>query len=258
MELIARPHVETRPQPRDAVLTRLAARDRVVGEHEVHELVEVDVRVERELAVPHVEAVARRRPREVDADVPAGEAALGRVHRVRQAVELRHLLERAQQAESDDVEQRDGAARNVADAVTLDHLLDDALLSRVLERRRPEPQADLPYAEQPGRLVHLRGVQQPPARQQGSQEVLGGLAGAVDAPVAFRRASLARVLGDRVVRDHEHRDAVVLEAPVQQHVLAEAPLAMQHLVELDERAALTQAHLVRNGRERVEIASDAR
>ena len=65
-----------------------------------------------------------------DADAFREQLRLRRVQRIGQAVELHHLLERRQQAEADDVEQRDAAIRHVTDAVALDHLLDELVLRR--------------------------------------------------------------------------------------------------------------------------------
>ncbi len=76
MELVAAADVKARAQARHGVVLRLLVRDRVVGQRELHEVIEVDVALERQVAVPDIEAVACRRAREVDADTFGQQLAL--------------------------------------------------------------------------------------------------------------------------------------------------------------------------------------
>src|SRR5690606_6976923 len=70
-------------------------------------------------------------------------------------------------------------------------------------------------------------------------------------------ASLRELRHD-VVRNHDQRDAVVLEAPAQDDVVSESPQPVQALVEMNEVAAFLQAHLRGDRRQRVQIAAYAR
>ena len=98
--------MEAGSQSRDRLGRRLAACDRVVREDNVHEMVEVDVGLEPVVTIPDVKAVTARRTREIDADVLLEHLRVRRIEGIGQAVELGHLLERRQQAEADDIEQR--------------------------------------------------------------------------------------------------------------------------------------------------------
>ena len=125
VKFVATPDVETGTQSRDRFGRGLAACNSVVSQHDVHEVVEIDAGLEALGAVPDIEAIAARRTRKVDVDVLLEHFRVCRIERISQAVQLRHLLKRCQQAEADDVEQRDGATRHIVNAELANHPLDD-------------------------------------------------------------------------------------------------------------------------------------
>ena len=102
------------------------SRDRVVGKREVHEVIKLGVRRIAEFPVPDIKPVAGAGSREVDVHVLFQHFAVRRNQRVGQTVQLGHLFERAQQREADDIEQGDGAVRDIRHAESLHEPIDDA------------------------------------------------------------------------------------------------------------------------------------
>ena len=60
VELVATAHVEAGAQAGHGLGRRLAARNRIVGEHDMHEVVEVDVGFQAVVAIPNIKAIATR------------------------------------------------------------------------------------------------------------------------------------------------------------------------------------------------------
>ena len=237
VEFVAAADMEAGAQPRHRVGFRLAPGDGVVREDDVHEVVQVDVRLEALVAVPDVEAITARRTREVDADVLLEHLGVRRVQGIGEAVQLGHLLEGRQKAEADDVEQRHGPACDVIDPVATNHLLDDLRLDVAAAQRLAERNVDGLHVEKACDFLHLDEVELPVAGDQFGDETRR-YAGRIVA--GLRR----RVLGDRVVRNDERENSLVERCPGKDVVLAERPVRVQCALELDEVAALPEHHLL--------------
>ena len=69
VKLVATANVKTGTQSWHCLGRRLASRNRVVREDDMHEVVEVDVGFEPVVAIPHIETVTAGRPREINPDV---------------------------------------------------------------------------------------------------------------------------------------------------------------------------------------------
>ena len=86
MELVTAADMEAGSEPRDDVGGGLASGNGIVRQHQVHEVIQIDVCIEREFRIPDIESVARSRTREIDTDLLAAELALGGIDGIRQAV----------------------------------------------------------------------------------------------------------------------------------------------------------------------------
>ena len=83
------------------------------------------------------------------------------------------MLERCQQAEADDVEQRHRAAGHMIDAIALDHFLDDQRFRPLTAQRLAQWDANRLDAEQTRNLVELLQRQMPVAGNQARDKRLG-------------------------------------------------------------------------------------
>ena len=104
VEFVTGADVKTGPQSRDSLRHRFAPRDGIVGEHDVHEVVQIHVRFESVVPVPYIEPVTTRRTSKIDADILLEHFRVRGIEGIGQAIELSHLLERREEAESHDVE----------------------------------------------------------------------------------------------------------------------------------------------------------
>ncbi len=215
----------------------------------MHEVVQVRVRLDAETPIPDIEAVPSAGARELDVDSLMEHLAVRRIQRVRQAIDLGHLLEWAQQREADDVEQCDGTARDIGDAVAPDQAIYD--LGFIVGQRQWLPQAHVHRLgiQQLGCVGELTGRETPGAGQHAHDERVG----------VGRRARILRrcaggrdrVVGDRVVMHDQQRDAVRGRRPAENEILAERPERVQPAVEFDQVAALAQIEPVIEPDERV-------
>mmetsp|Transcript_9629 Transcript_9629/g.22441 ORF Transcript_9629/g.22441 Transcript_9629/m.22441 type:complete len:329 (+) Transcript_9629:2911-3897(+) len=203
----------------------------VVGQDELHQLVELDIGGHAAHAVPDVEAVAGGGACEVDVDLAGQQLGVGRVDRAGQAVELHHLLQRRQQREADRVEQDDGAVLHQPDAVAGGDGRDQRQAQATLGR---EGQVD-PLgrnAERLGHGVEGLGVEVFLAGQQLVQQP--------GAPRDFglgQRAVAVGVLGQGLVWRDQHAQALGLGRPRVDQVVAQAPQRVEGLVEQDDVVA---------------------
>ncbi len=169
-----------------------------------------------------------------------------RVQRIRQAVQLRHLLEWRQQTETHNIEQRHGPARHVVNAVFSDHLFDDLGLDRGSRKRFAQRYVDRLDFQQARDFLHLGNGQLPIARNQ-----LGDEARRNARCHIVRRD--CRVFRNRVVRDDEDQDALVELGPAKDTVLAEGPMIAQRGFQMRQITALPQAHLLSQSGQLIEV-----
>ena len=160
-----------------------------------------------------------------------------RIQRIREAVELRHLLKRRQQAETDDVEQRHGTTGDVIYSIAPDHLLDDLVLDGVAGQRLSQRQHHRLDLEQPRDFLHLLKGQLPLSGNQLGNEPRGDPRG-TGVPTG------RRVFCDRIVRDNEDHDAVVEWCPAENVVLSQGPLLVKQALEVNKVATLSQSHVL--------------
>ncbi len=62
-----------------------------------------------------------------------------------------------------------------------------------------------------------------------------------------------RVLSDGVVGHHQDQQPVIERGPTQDVILTERPVLVQALFQVDEIAALTQAHLLREAGQLIQV-----
>ena len=86
MKLVTTPDVEAGSQSGYSPGNSFASCDGIVGQDDMHEVIEINVGFEAVVAVPDVKAITTRGSREIDADILLEHLCVCRIQRIGQAV----------------------------------------------------------------------------------------------------------------------------------------------------------------------------
>ena len=227
MEFVVFADVKGGAQFRHPGTACLALRHGIVGQHHHHQLVQLDVRLGRCRPVPDVEAIACGGAGEIDLDVLLHQLPVSGIHRVGQAVEHGHLVQRRPQREFHCVEQHDGPAANQGYAVTPHQAADQFDVQVVFdaETHVDDFRGGVEHAAHP--VEHLR-----------HQELRSGQ-DAVDEFHGVRHAFPWRCFGvdgfgNGVVSDAKEAQLLGLEGPGEDDIVAKVPQGIEGIVELGD------------------------
>ena len=179
VKLVAVTDMKTCAQQRHSTTSRFLSGDRIVCQDQMHEVIEVGVGLEPCIAVPDVEAIAGGRAGKIHQHAPAHQTTVCGIQGAGQTAELGHLFKGTEQTEADDIEQCHGTIVDIADAVTLDDLIDDCSFISSTSERLAQAHLYGFDTEQMGSVVHLSCRELSRTGQQVHDELMCGTEAAV-------------------------------------------------------------------------------